>query len=182
MSGRYLTVFPSVQVQTFQTGATNIVPGRKVVKLPGILLDFDFERAVSYVSYTNRLDTNPPSFQTIQFERTTPTVARTLNATFETPTSSNPYFYVVNKYVYFLGLENLNVEEVEMGLFLAVDPRGVAGMDDDCPLPPHLIQQLKYQIINLGRFVMSVPVDNVNDGNDTIASAPAKEKIENEQQ
>ena len=172
MSGRYLNVFPDVKILTSPTNTGNIVKGRKYIELPAILLDFDFEKAVHYVSYS--LSNKPPEFQTIQFSRTTPAIAQRLNATFETPTADNPYFYLVGNIMYFLGLEEANVESVEMGLFTAIDPRAVASMEDDCPLPPHLISQLKYQIINLGRFVLSIPSDKVNDGNDTTFVSPPK--------
>jgi hypothetical protein len=182
MSGRYLSIFPDVEVITTPVASKNVVPNRKYVSLPAILLDFDFERAVHYITYYRTVEGDAPAFQNIQFQRTTPGIAQGLNATFEKPTPDNPYFYIVGNNVYFLGVENVKVDKVEMGLFLALDPRTVVSMEDDCPLPPHLVSQLKYQIINLGRFVLSIPQDKVNDGNDMTLVAPPKQVNENEQQ
>lgn len=182
MSGRYLSIFPEVDILTASNNS-NIVKGRKYVQIPGILLDFDYDRAVNYVTYSVLDKDKNPAFQDVTFQRTTPAIAQLLNATFEKPSPTNPYFYTVGDIVYFLGLETLNVEKVEMGLFLGIDPRAVASMEDDCPIPTHLLDQLKYQILNLGRFVLSVPTDKVNDGNDTIVASPAKPiETQNEQQ
>ena len=76
----------------------------------------------------------------------------------------------------------MDIKEVELGLYLAIDPRQVEDLDAECPLPEHLVSQMKYEIVNLGRFVMSVPADNVNDGKDTIQVTPPKNVAQNEQQ
>jgi hypothetical protein len=183
MSGRYLSIFPDVKILTTPTNLGNLVAGRKYVRLPAILLDFDYDRAVEYITYKKGSSTDSPAFQTVQFQRTTPAISQLLNATFEKPEPDNPYFYLIGDIVYFLGIEATDVDSVEMALFTAIDPRAVVSMDDDCPIPPHLISQLKYQILNLGRFVLSVPTDKVNDGNDTTVVPPPKQiETQNENQ
>jgi hypothetical protein len=182
MSGKFLSVFPEVKVLTSPVNTGNIIKKRKYVELPGILMDFDFERGVDYVSYDlSSIEPSAPPFTQVLFDRTTSGGAHRLYASHELPSPQRPYFYLVNKYMYFLGIEDANIENLEMGLYLNIDPREIVDMDDECPLPGHLLSQMNYEIVNLGRFVMSVPMDKINDGNDTTVTQPPKQ-IVNEQQ
>jgi len=174
MPGRFLTVFPETKLLT-----SSFSHKRKYIQLPGVLLDMDYDRSIAYITY-NVQDELIPGFTQVKFSMITPAHAHLLQASHETPTPTNPYGYVVADQIFTLGLEAVDVPEVEMGLYLAIDPRKVNDMDAECPLPEHLVSQMKYEIINLGRFVMSVPADKVNDGNDTIQVAPPKQ-ITNEQ-
>jgi hypothetical protein len=167
MSGRFLTIFPSIKVETAEHNDTNTPKGRKFIRLPGEILDFDYDRGVSYISYNISSTDNTPSFASVTFQRTTPgTAARLYGASFEEPKSDNPYFYTVGMdKIFFLGLEGVTIETVEAGLHMAVSPYDITDLDTPCPLPAHLYETLNQKIMNLGMFVLNVPEDRINDGN-----------------
>ena len=161
-SGRFLSVFPSVPVLTSPGG--EIPKGRKYSALPASLLTFDHDGGIGYVAY--RLENSEIPYQL--FSRTTAGQVPNLSATFERPTPDNPYYYIVGNNIPYLGIEKIKVDDVEMGLYTAMDPRAVVDLDAECPLAEHLVHQLIMEIANMGRWVLNVPKDVINDGTNDI--------------
>jgi hypothetical protein len=107
-----------------------------------------------------------PQFANITFTRTTPSKsARLYFRDEERPVPTNPYFYRLNKNIYLLGVESVEVSAVEVGLKTSFDPLAVAlDFDQEFQFPSELLPILKRKILDLGRFVLSVPSDLLNDG------------------
>ena len=56
-------------------------------------------------------------FWPVKFTRTSPTkMQRLYFRDEETPSPDNPYFYRLNDRIYLLGVEQINITEVEVGL------------------------------------------------------------------
>jgi hypothetical protein len=182
-SGQYLTIFPEVKVLISPVSQGNIVKNRKYSKLPTGILDFHYESGISYIAYTPQdgIDLLPP-MQSNKFQRTTAAIVDGLYVPFTEPSSLNPYFYIVGDSVYYPGLENTNVENVEMGIYSTIDLERITELDQEFNFPEHLLGQLKYSIFNLGNFILSIPQDKINDGNDTVVAHPPKQPQQNEQQ
>ena len=140
--------------------------GRNYFTLPGSVYDIDKDGAISYITYKPDIDVSLPVLASVKFTRTSPTkMQRLYFRDEETPSPDNPYFYRLNDRIYLLGVEQINITEVEVGLILSFDPvaSGLT-LDDEFEFPLDLIPTLKRQILDMGRFVLNIPVDNINDG------------------
>lgn len=165
----YVSTFAPVIVHTD-------AKGRKYIDLPSQILDLKQDAGVVFISYN--FDTNcckgDPRGQVV-FERTHVGKLRTLYMDpYTTPQPKNPYFYRiadkvnevdVNR-IYLLGLECVKITDVEIGILATMDPRNLCNLDDEIPLPDELVSELILEVLKLGRFVMLVPDERLNDGND----------------
>ena len=158
-SGYFLHTFPSVDVQ--KDSVTKI----KYIELPTGVYDFDGDRGISYISYNVDLDNCNPPFTSIQFSRTTPSKSRVLYFNDdEMPTPANPYFYRANgNKVYFLGVNNVNIKKVEVGLLSTFDPTTPPDLDSEFNFPSELYPVLQRQVLDIGRFVLQIPQERIND-------------------
>ena len=157
-SGAYLTVFNNVQINI------DTENGYKYIDLPSDIMDFNFDDGISYISYGVCVDDCDPIFTSVQFTRIKPSAARIIYYTEEEkPSPSNPYFYRVGNRIYFLGLECINPCGLEMGLFLTINP-DICDLDEDIGIPDELIPVLIRQVLDLGRFVLAMPTDRINEG------------------
>jgi hypothetical protein len=83
----------------------------------------------------------------------------------EVPSPTNPYFYRQGNYLYLLGTESVHVPRVELGLKSTFDPTDISlDIDQACEFPVELLPVLKRQVLDLGRFILQVPEDLMNDG------------------
>lgn len=158
-SGAYVKVFDlPVYVEPFN--------GRNYFILPGSIYDIDKDGAISYITYKPDIDVSLPALASVKFTRTSPTkLQRLFFREEETPAPSNPYFYRLNDRIYLLGVEQINITGIEVGLILSFDPAASGlTLDDEFEFPPDLIPTLKRQILDMGRFVLNIPVDNINNG------------------
>lgn len=169
-SGYFLTTFGQVPVESDST------TGRKYITLPTSIYDFNDDKGINYISYDYTIDiNNEPTFTSVTFTRTSPTQSKALYWTEEeTPTPSNPYFYRIQNSIYFLGIENINVANVEVGLFSTFDPRNVKDLEDEFDFPQELLPILIQQVLGLGKFVLQVPMDRTNTGTTGAAVAMPK--------
>lgn len=150
--------------------------GRKYIDLPNQILDLRFDAGVVYITYN--FDTcccNGDPMAQVVFERTHVSKLRVLYMDpYTTPKPKNPYFYRIGDRVngvdvnriYLLGLECVKISDVEIGILSSLDPRTICSLDDEIPLPDELIHDLIMEVLKLGRFVMLVPDERLNDGND----------------
>ena len=154
---------------------------RQYFELPASIFDYDRDEGITYLCYspnyfgttgapTTTLPGQPeidiPQFSTITFTRTTPAKsARLYFRDEERPSTTNPYFYRLNKNIYLLGVESVEVSAIEVGLRTSFDPLVVSlSFDQEFEFPSELLPILKRRILDLGRFVLSVPSDLMNDG------------------
>ena len=136
-TGMFISTFSSVTVQT-DTSLKN----RKYIALPAVI-----------------------SFAQTKFNRTTAQKAEALYYDDDSkPTPANPFFYRIGNRLYFLGLECVNVSDVEVALFTALDPSDFCDLDTEVPVPDDLLPHLKQEVLKMGGFVMMVPQERINDG------------------
>jgi hypothetical protein len=159
-SGAYTYRFDDVPV------LVNPTTGRNYFELPKAIYDFDKDSGIDYVSYPPDMDLSMPMWGSVIFTRTT--VANVMRLYFrdeEKPAPNNPYFYRQNKYVYLLGVEEINLTKVEVGLKTTLEPASLTtDIDQPFDFPQDLIPILKRQLLDIGRFVMQIPSDLINDG------------------
>jgi hypothetical protein len=169
-SDLYTSTFSSIPVQTDSKG-------RKYIDLPIQIMDLPDNSGIIYITYNvETCKCSGPTFAQVWFQATT--VGRVQHLyldEYTKPSTSNPYFYRIGDRVdgvkvnriYFVGLECINIEDVEIAIKASLDPSLVCNIDDEIPLPDELIQDLMMQVLQLGRFVLLMPSEVTNDGEDT---------------
>ena len=166
--GKYLNIFSGIPVQTSVVSVNpNIVKDRKYIKVPATIMDLDYESGVEYITYDIGASgcCNEPPFTMVGFSPTTPGGAAMLYGDpYTKPSPQNPYFYRVHDYLYLLGIECVNVSELEIGIYTYADPHLICDLDGEIDLPDHLIPVLKKEVLNLGVFALKIPQDITNDG------------------
>lgn len=178
-TGGYLTIYPSVTVtKPAASSTTNIVKGRKYFTLPTSIYDLSADRGVNYISYHNDLDVNSPTWGGVKFTRTQPSKAELLYSNdYEYPSPDNPYFYVVGNIVGLLGVENITLAKVEVGLITTFDPLSSSfDMDAELTFGATILDEITKEVLELGMFVMNIPIDEINDGSDTSKEEIASNK------
>jgi hypothetical protein len=169
-SDLYTSTFSSIPVLTDSKG-------RKYIDLPIQIMDLPDNSGIIYITYN--VDTckcSGPTFAQTWFQPVSVGGVQHLYLDeYTKPNTKNPYFYRVGDRVdgtkvnriYLLGLECINVEDVEIALKASLDPSIVCNIDDNIPLPDELIQELTMQVLELGRFIMLMPSETLNDGEDS---------------
>ena len=166
-SKAYVHIFPEVPIEIETVAGKDSVPGRKFVTLPAIIYNFNDDKGIDYISYGHDSDVcGRPGFTYGSFTRTTPGESKRLYMKqMEVPSVENPHYMPLgDKKVYLLGLESSDVNSVEMGLFLTIDPIESIDIDAELELPDDLKYVIIRQLYDLGRFVFMIPEDNKNDG------------------
>lgn len=169
-SDLYTSTFSSIPVQTDSKG-------RKYIDLPIQIMDLPDNSGIIYITYNvETCKCSGPTFAQVWFQATT--VGRVQHLyldEYTKPSTSTPYFYRIGDRVdgvkvnriYFVGLECINIEDVEIAIKASLDPSLVCNIDDEIPLPDELLQDLMMQVLQLGRFVLLMPSEVTNDGEDT---------------
>lgn len=187
----YVSTFRPVTVQTEDNG-------RKYIELPNSILNLKFDAGVRYITYNfETCCCGGDPLSQVQFDRTTVGELRNLYSDpYTKPTPKNPYFYRIADKVngvsvnrlYLLGLECVDVVDVEIGILSAMNPTEVCDLDDEIPLPPELLHELISEVLKLGRFVMMVPEERLNDGDDAndgvvpkVPTAPPVEDVSSQE-
>jgi len=167
-SGDLLNIFTGIPVLK-QVASTNpnVVKGRKYFVLPRAIYDYRNEKGINYVSY--EFSDDSIGFTKIFFQPTAPSVSHRLYySPYEKPSSRNPYFYRVHDNIYLLGVDDVTVKTVEVGLYSVLDSRiNLINIDDTLDIDEEQISILRYEVLNLGRFALMMPQDRRNDGADT---------------
>ena len=68
--------------------------------------------------------------------------------------------------VYLVGVECIDIKDVEIAIKATVDPKDVCDLDDDIPLQDEFIDELMKEVLSIGRFVMMIPEERENEGSD----------------
>lgn len=165
----FTSTFNNVAVQTD-------IKGRKYIDLPAQIMDLPNNAGVVYITYNEETcGCEGPAFAQVWFQGVNlGSVQHLYLDEYTKPSAQNPYFYRIGDHVdgvkvnriYLLGLECVPVVDVEIAIKATLDPKQVCSLDDEIPLPDELIQELMMQVLQLGRFVMLMPKENINDGED----------------
>jgi len=150
--------------------------GRKYIDLPAQIMDLPNNSGVIYITYNEETcHCEGPSFAQVWFQGVNlGSVQHLYLDEYTKPSAKNPYFYRIGDHIdgfkvnriYLLGLECSDVVDLEIAIKATLDPKQVCSLDDEIPLPDEMIQDLMMQVLQLGRFVMLMPKENINDGED----------------
>ncbi len=165
----FTSTFDSVAVLTDSKG-------RKYIDLPVQIMDLPNNAGIVYITYNEETcNCEGPAFAQVRFQGTNVGAIRTLYMDeYTKPTSTNPYFYrighnidgsPVNR-IYLLGIECVPVNDVEIAVKSSLDPKVLCDIDSEIPLPDEMIGDLIMQVLQLGRFIMLMPKEVTNEGED----------------
>jgi hypothetical protein len=163
-SGMFLNTFGSVPVQ-------KDTKGRKYFELPMQIYDYHNDRGIDYVCNGKQTaEECPPIFTRATYTRTTPKESEWLfKSKYTTPNPQNIYWYRTQEKIYLLGIEASEaVKDVEVGLYTILDPVTQVNIDEPFDFPEELLSQLKREVLDLGRFVLLVPEERKNDGDNDL--------------
>lgn len=165
-SGAYLTIMPSVAVIKASASSTDIIAGEKYSTLPNAILDLEGDRGIDYISYARGDYPDNVDLGVIgRFTRTSPQKARRLYySKYEKPAADNPYWYLHGTYVGYLGIGNVNISTVEMGLITSFDPFSAHDIDDELPILSEFGDEIFKDMTELGRFALLIPEERLNQG------------------
>ncbi len=148
--------------------------GKKYIDIPAAIMDLSNEKGVEILTYCAD-ECNPYPFTKVFFQPTTIGESMVLYMDeYTKPSPSNPYFYRVGDKVdnvkvnrlYLLGLECIEVRCLEAALRCSIDPTNICDLDEEVPIPDERIDELINAVLTLGRFVMMIPEETVNQGSD----------------
>lgn len=168
-SDLYTSTFSNVPVSVDANGA-------QYVDLPVQIMNLPNNSGIVYLTYNvETCKCSGPTFAQTWFQGTSIGAVQNLYLDkYTKPSITNPYFYRVGAQVdgvgvnrlYLLGTECINVETVAIALKASLDPTSICNIDDQISLPDELIQELMMQVLQLGRFIMLMPNEATNDGQD----------------
>jgi hypothetical protein len=176
-SGAFLVPFAGIPIETVDDNSQRyLIKGRKFIRLPGDIFDFDRDGGVGFVAYYDPNETKP-EFQRKTAFRTTQNELQWMELNdLAKPSVKTPYWYRVGNIIYIVGIENVPVTQAEVGLYLTIDPLETIDIDQPFFFPAELLEILKRQVTDLAKFSFLFPQDRKNDGEDT-ATVPATQQI-----
>jgi hypothetical protein len=150
--------------------------GRKYIDLPEQVMDLPNNAGIIYITYNEETcNCSGPIFAQVWFQGTSVgNVQHLYLDDYTKPSSTNPYYYRVGHKVdgtgvnrlYLLGIECAPVKTVEIAVKCSLDPKKLCDIDEEIPLPDEMIQDLVMQVLQLGRFIMLMPKEVTNEGED----------------
>jgi hypothetical protein len=170
-SGAFKTAFIDIPVEI------DTDTGYKYIQLPSGIFDFNRDGGVVYLSYSYKIDDCTPPFTSVQFSRTSVEGSRVLYYTDEEkPSPSNPYFYRIGNKLYLLGVECVNVTMLDGAFYQTIDTME-CDLDEQMPFPDELVAILQKYVFDLGRWVLTVPEDYLNDGRNKLGEMPTSKLV-----
>jgi hypothetical protein len=169
--GKHLATFCKVPVKISDCKK------RKYIDLPVDIADLENHKGVQYITYNYESGCccSGANFAQVFFQPTSPMKSfRLMGDEYEKPKPDNPYFYRVTgeegcnnvDKLYFLGLECIDITDVEIGVICSVDASSVCDLDEEIPIQDWLIEDLITRVLNLGRFLLITPQEMINEGSD----------------
>ena len=112
--------------------------------------------------------TTPPAFVQTFFQFVQAAEAHRLYySQYEKPTPKNPYAYRMNSRLYLLGTETISLKTLEIALYAALDPRITQyNLDADSGLNEEQVHQVQLEVLNMGRWTLSIPSYREETGTD----------------
>ena len=169
-SDLFTSTFSSVPVMTDEKG-------RKYIDLPVQILDLPNNAGIVYITYnSSSCKCDGPMFAQVFFQSTYLGAVQHLYLDeYTIPSSDKPYFYRIGhkidgvnvNRIYLLGIECIDVVDVEIAVKASIDPRNICSLDEIIPLPDERIQELTNEVLKLGKFIMMMPIEMINDGDDS---------------
>lgn len=172
-SGAFLTTFAEIPVTVSEITGENLVRYRKYFDLPKCIYDFNNDEAIHYITYSvvPELRHALPPITQVKFSRTTPAALKSLYMhPYTIPEPKKPFFYRSGQRIYLLGVECVDIKNVEVGLFLSIPPVTEIDLDEVFDFPEELIFVLKKNVLDMGRFALMMPQERVNDGDDATST------------
>jgi len=151
--------------------------GRKYIDLPAQIMDLPNNSGVVYMTYNSETcKCDGPMFAQRFFQPVNVGAVQHLYLDeYTKPSVSNPYFYRIGHMVdnvgvnriYLLGVECISIEDIEIAIKASIDPMKICDLDEQVPLPDERIQELINEVLKLGKFIMMMPTEGINDGEDS---------------
>lgn len=167
-SGAFLSIWAGIPIQTVDTTTNpNSIAKRKHIILPTSIFDYDKDGGIEYIAYYHEDDCGNEIKRI--FTRTTPSdLQRIKMSRYEKPSPTNPFWYRAHEYIYLEGIECISPKFLEIGIYSTLTPITDPDIDLDGPFdfPEELLIQLTRQVIDLARFVLMIPSERINDGDD----------------
>ena len=159
--------------------------GRKYIDLPMQIMDLSNNGGILYITYNEETCCcDGPPWAHVFFQSTLMGSANNLYGDpYTKPSPKNPYYYRVGdrvdnikvNRVYLLGIECVEVSDLEIAVLGTLDPTQVCDLDEEISLPDEHIHELTLSVLALGRFISMVPSENVNQGADD--STPIQQQV-----
>lgn len=150
--------------------------GRPYIDLPAQIMNLPNNAGIVYITYNeDSCCCNGAPFAQRVFQSTSISNMMTLYGDeYTKPTPSNPYFYRIGEKIdgvkvnriYLVGIECIDVKDVEIAILCSLNPSTVCDLDEELPIPDDRIQELIMEVLTLGRFVSLIPEETVNQGED----------------
>jgi len=150
--------------------------GMKYIDLPSQIMDLPNNAGIVAMSYN--VETNccsGPAFAQTLFQPVNYSEVHHLYYDeYTKPSAKQPYFYRVGgsvngvdvNRVYLLGLECVDIEDLSVAIKSTLNPKTLCNLDDELPIPDETVQDLIMEVLQLGRFVMMIPEERINVGED----------------
>ena len=166
-TGQYLSIYSDVPVTEFTANVNpNQVKGRRYFVLPAQVYNFDKDGGIDYITYSPFDEMCLPNWAGVKFQRTTPAKARRVYfSPYEKPAPNNPYWYRIGNYIYLLGIENIDISKVEVGLINTFDPFTLCNLDIEVG-DEEMHDYITKSVLELGQFSLMIPKDTTNSGTD----------------
>lgn len=171
-TGIYLNIFSNIEIKTSGN--------KKYIELPADIIEIDKDGGIEYIAYSPEQEDNCDDNLYIQFERTNPSsVQSLLRIPVRSPKPSSPFFYRASDRIYLLGIECVEVKDLEIGLHTSVNPKNICDITEEVPIDNSLEEALITRVISLCRFGLMIDEERKNDGSDNIAEQSNKTALTN---
>lgn len=173
-SGQYLAHFYGVSV-TYD-GV------RKYVDMPSGIIDVENDNGIHLVTY-HLSDYEFCDYPyDVPFEKTSPAKIWSLLATpIRKPNPKLPFMARENSRLFFYGIDNISVTNVDMWLYTTVDTTHKLDLTESVELSDEQISVLLARVYNLAKFAALMPNDKSNTGSDGNTQQVAKTALSNTQ-
>ncbi len=173
-SGQYLAHFYGVQVTNDGV--------RKYLVMPSGIIDVENDNGIHQVTYHLADYTYCDYPYDVPFEKTSPAKIWSLKATpVRHPKPTRPFMARENTQLFFYGIDEINVDTVDMWLYTTVDTTHKLDLTESVELEDGQISVLLQRVLQLVRFASLFPNDKTNFGSDGNTQAIPKTALSQNQ-
>lgn len=155
---------------------------RRYFELPGVVYDLPHDGGIGFIAYvrTDIPQNCPPQVARVQYSPTTWQELRLLYGDkIQQPSQARPRYIRTRGRVYVFG-QDPDISQLEVGLFLTFPPLTDIDIDQEIPLPAHLLEPLRRMVLQAGNWLMLQPQERyLNDGraNNVGATVPQAPRL-----